>query len=58
MPCLPVNRINALGHDRINLSVLAHTLPPSAWVDGLLGLDFFRGLTLTLDFRSRQITLT
>lgn len=29
----------------------------STAVDGLLGLDFFRGLKLTLDFRSGQIEL-
>ncbi len=38
--------------------VLCHTLPPSATVDGLLGLDFFRGHQLTVDFQTGQITLT
>ena len=50
-------KISALGQDRIDFPVLAHTLPPGAGVDGLLGLDFFRGQFLTLDFRTGQITL-
>ncbi len=39
-PRLSVSRINALGHERRGFPVIAHTLPPSASVDGLLGLDF------------------
>jgi hypothetical protein len=38
-----------------NFPVLGHTLPPSAGVDGLLGLDFLRGQSLTLDFRSGHL---
>src|SRR5438270_11873390 len=34
-----------------------HTLPPSASVDVLIGLDFFRNHRLTLDFRSGQMDL-
>jgi hypothetical protein len=37
--------------------VLAYTLPPSLGVDGLLGLDFLRGLNLTLDFREGRMSL-
>jgi predicted aspartyl protease len=57
VPRLPVDRIEALGQSRTNFAVLAHTLPPSAMVDGLLGLDFLRGCQLTLDFRSGEIAL-
>ncbi len=42
----------------IGLRVLAHDLPTEAAVDGLLGLDFFRDLSLTIDFRAGQIDLT
>ena len=52
-----LSKIVALGHTRTEFPVLAHTLPPSTGVDGVLGLDFFRGHTLTLDFRIGQITL-
>jgi len=57
VPLVPVSRLKALGQERISFPVLCHTLPPSAGVDGVLGLDFFRGLTLTVDFRLGQITL-
>ncbi|HZO90080.1 MAG TPA: retropepsin-like aspartic protease [Chthonomonadaceae bacterium] len=57
VPRLALDKIAALGQERISFPVLCHTLPPSAAIDGLLGLDFFRGQTLTIDFRSGQITL-
>ncbi len=57
VPQFNVLKIEALGQDRINFPVLCHTLPPSATIDGLLGLDFLRGLSLTLDFRAGQVTL-
>ena len=43
---------------RFGLPVLGYTLPASASVSGLLGLDFLRNRVLTLDFRAGQITLT
>jgi hypothetical protein len=46
-----------LGKERIGFPVLGHTLPPSAGVDGLPGLDFLRGQQLTVDFRNGQVTL-
>jgi predicted aspartyl protease len=58
LPQLPVIRFKALGQERRNFSVLAHTLPPTAFFDGLLGLDFFRGQMLTSDFRQGQILLS
>jgi len=54
-PRLTLDKIRALGQERGGFPVLCHTLPPSAGVDGLLGLDFFRGLSVTLDFRSGEI---
>jgi predicted aspartyl protease len=56
-PILPLNTFAALGQDRTAFPVLCHDLPPSANVDGLLGLDFLRGLTLTIDFRKGYIEL-
>jgi predicted aspartyl protease len=58
VPRLLIDRIVALGQERTNLRILAHTLPTSASVDGLLGLDFFRGQHLSIDFRNGEITLT
>jgi hypothetical protein len=43
VPLLPVTRIEALNIGRDNFSVGVLTLPPTAGVDGVLGLDFFRG---------------
>lgn len=54
---VPLLRLEALGQVRTDFSVLGHNLPPSANIDGLLGLDFFRGLNLNIDFRGGLITL-
>lgn len=52
-----VDKLQALGQERPHFSVIAHTLPPTASLDGLLGLDFFRNHILTLDFQNGQIIL-
>jgi predicted aspartyl protease len=54
---LAIKRLQALGQSRHDFPLLAHTLPPSSGIDGLLGLDFLRGLTLTVDFRQGQLRL-
>lgn len=55
---IKLNRISALGQERADFAVLCHTLPSSATVDGLLGLDFLRGQILTIDFGNGEITLS
>lgn len=57
VPRITLSKIAALGQERTHFPVLCHTLPPSAGIDGLLGLDFVRGQTLTVDFRSGTIQL-
>jgi predicted aspartyl protease len=57
-PRVVLQRINAVGQERLGFPVLGHTLPPSASVDGLLGLDFFRGLNLAIDFRTGRLRLS
>ena len=57
VPRFNIRRLKALGRNRKSLSVLVHTLPPSAGIDGLLGLDFFRGTVLTIDFSNGTITI-
>jgi predicted aspartyl protease len=57
-PRLAVRRIEALGRSVQNFPTLSHTLPPTAHVDGLLGLDFFRGCQLNIDFHTGNITIT
>lgn len=54
-PRVVLQKITALGLERTAFPVLGHTLPPSAAVDGLLGLDFFRGHVLTIDFRAGRV---
>ena len=57
VPRITVSKITALGQEHNAFPVLGHTLPPSAGVDGLLGLDFFRGQELIVNFRTGQISL-
>lgn len=54
-PLITANKLVALGQEHTDFAVLCHTLPPSANVDGLLGLDFLRGQNLNIDFRTGQI---
>jgi predicted aspartyl protease len=56
-PRVTLSRIVALGQERVDFPVLGHTLPPSAGVDGLIGLDFFRGQSLAIDFRMGRVTV-
>jgi predicted aspartyl protease len=57
VPKVQVRRLQALGRERFALAAIAHTLPASLGIDGLLGLDFVRGTTLTIDFQNGEITL-
>jgi hypothetical protein len=56
-PFVDVSAISCFGKVRRRLSVLAHDLPPVVTCDGLLGLDFFRGYVLNLDFIRGRIAL-
>lgn len=58
LPKLAVNRFSALGRHRLTMPILAHSLPPAAGIDGLLGLDSLRGSILTVNFVAGQIDLT
>ena len=53
-----VARVNALGMQIAPMEILAHPLPPSAKIDGVLGLDFPRGKVLSVNFRTGQIDLS
>lgn len=57
VPRVILQRVSTLGQERYDFPVLGHTLPPSTNVDGLLGLDFFRGLNLAIDFRAGLVTV-
>ena len=57
VPFFEVSSLRAFGQERTAFPVLAHTLPPSASIDGLLGLDFLRGHVLEIDFIQGSVTL-
>ncbi len=57
-PRVLVKKATFLGQQRLSFAVLAHTLPSTAGVDGLLGLDCLRNRRLLLDFLKGQIRLT
>lgn len=52
-----VARLVALEHTREDFEIAAHDPPAAVAADGLLGMDFFEGRVLTLDFARGHITL-
>lgn len=57
VPLVVLTRLSTLGQHRFGFPVIAHALPTSTAVDGLLGLDFLRGQELTIDFRAGRVAL-
>jgi hypothetical protein len=57
-PQVTIGYVRAFGWQRNNVAILAHHLPPSLHIDGLLGLDFFRDHVLTIDFHQGEIEMT
>lgn len=58
VPLVTLTRLSVLGQHRFGFPVIAHTLPATSAVDGLLGLDFLRGQVIALDFRTGRIVLS
>ncbi len=56
-PRIVVKKVEVLGRSLENFPILCHTLPPSATVDGLLGLDFFRGVRLVVNLKEGIVAL-
>lgn len=54
-PRIILSQIFALRQTCQDFPVLAHSLPPSAGVDGLLGLDFLRDKIIQIDFQNGRI---
>ena len=52
-----VARFSAFHQVHVDFPVLWLPLPPAARIDGLLGLDFFRGRRLSFDFARGRVTL-
>lgn len=57
VPQIKLHKIQAFGLAYSDFTVLCHTLPPSATVDGVLGLDFFRKRKLMVDFGNGLVTV-
>ena len=56
-PRIMLQKLEAFGHEKQRFGVLCQSLSATTGVDGLLGLDFFQGHKLTLDFRIGLVTL-
>lgn len=56
-PQVVLRQAETLGRRRLDFPIICYTVPSYADVNGVLGLDFLRGLKLTLDFRAGLITL-
>lgn len=54
---LKLAKFSVLGQQRNSFDVCCYDLPQATGIDGVLGLDFFRGLNLNLDFRNGLIAL-
>lgn len=48
-------RVRVLGRDMLDYPIAIHDLPNDLGVEALLGLDFFRGCFLGIDFRDGSI---
>lgn len=57
VPKIRIEKLTALGKEQSNFLAIAHDLPPTASVDGVLGLDFLRENILTIDFKKGFIEL-
>jgi hypothetical protein len=56
-PLFTVDRVEAQGTARNGLGVIGLPLPPGVRADGVLGLNFFRGTRLVVDFRAGEVRL-
>ena len=52
-----VPKFSSLGKTRVNFEIATLSLPLLVKADGVLGLDFFRGLELQINFKTGQIQL-
>lgn len=57
VPKFTIEKLTALGKEVSDFIVIAHDFPPTASVDGVLGLDFLRENVLTIDFIKGEIEL-
>ena len=55
-PRIQLKKVEISGRTLENFPILCHTLPPTATIDGILGLDFFRGICLMIDLKEGTLT--
>lgn len=58
VPTILLERLELFGETRSDFPVTVHALPEGSVMQGLLGLDFFRGRVLKIDFVRGEIELT
>lgn len=56
-PVVAVPRFHCLGQRVEQWPVVAHTLPPGAFVDGLLGMDFLTHFQVTIAVSGGEVSL-
>ena len=54
-PKVKVASISSLGKQINDIEVLVHNLPQGSYIDGLLGLNFFKNSKLSIDFKESII---
>ena len=57
VPKITIEKLTALGKEKTNFLVISHDFPPTASVDGVLGLDFLRENVLTINFKEGFIEI-
>ena len=57
MNVFTLDSLEVLGMTKPRFEVIAHALPVSTGVDGVLGLDFVRGHLLTIDLIQGWVSL-
>lgn len=57
VPVISIQSINLAGLKIKNVKAVVHDLPPSSYVDGLLGLSFLKYFKLSLDFKKGILIL-
>jgi aspartyl protease family protein len=57
VPIAEIESISVAGCKSNKTKVIIHDLPPSSYIDGLLGLSFLKNFTLKIDFKNGYLDL-
>ena len=58
VPVIEVKALTAIGQTIENIEVMCHDLPPDAYVEGVLGLNFLMNFDVNISFSKGIIGLT